>query len=63
MQYDKTDIDDILDSVFDDYLTRRIEELLSTQRGASRISTDEIQGTLGKAQAAKELHSILKSKF
>jgi hypothetical protein len=63
MQYDVTEVREIVDAVFDDYLERRIVELLSTQKGASRISTEELQGTLGKAQAAKELHAILQSKF
>lgn len=45
--------------VFEEYIKNRFDELLSTERGASRISTEKIQGILGKAQAAHDLKALV----
>jgi hypothetical protein len=51
---------DIIDQEFKKYKSRRLKELLATQKGAARMqSNEEIRGTLGKAVAADELrHTI-----
>ena len=56
---DLVELKSIVDYVFDEYEHRRVEELLSTAKGSSRISREELPTVLGKAQAAREIKAQL----
>ena len=61
--YDESTIYEKIDTVFTTYEGKRIDELLSPAKGASRISVDQIQATTGKAQACRELFTLLCNEF
>ena len=48
-----------IDTVCETYESRRIEELMATTKGSSRISDTQIPSILAKAQAAREIRSHL----
>lgn len=55
MQIDSEIVKGACMDVFQEYIDQRLSELLSTERGGSRIKTEQIQGLLGKMQAATDL--------
>ena len=60
---DSVTIFEKMNEVFDNYERRRVDELLSPMKGNSRITTDQLQGKLGQAQACRELKRLLYTTF
>jgi hypothetical protein len=60
---DATLIMEAIDDVAENYEHKRVEELLSTAKGGSRISQAEVPTILAKAQAAREIRNLLFTRF
>ena len=60
---DTRQIKEIIDNTLSSYEHRRVEELLSTAKGSSRIDKEDIPSILAKAQSAREIKSYLYTAF
>ena len=60
---DRVTIKEIVDAVTNDYEHKRIEEILSTQTRTGRTTPDDVDGLIGKAQACRDLRSLLYTAF
>ena len=56
---DITEFIAIIKHVTDEYERRRIEDLLSTQTKTGRHTPEQMHGIVGKAQACREIRSLL----
>jgi len=60
---DAIQVAEIINEVTETYKDRRISELMSTTRGGSRISNEDIPSILSKAQTAVEIKALLYNAF
>jgi len=60
---DRVTIKEVVDAVLGDYEHKRIEEILSTQTRTGRTNTEDLQGLIGKAQACRDIKSLLYTAF
>lgn len=59
MSIDTVTLMEVLEHTFNEYENKRVEELLSTTKGSSRIGSDQMQSILGKAQGSREIKALL----
>ena len=60
---DSQEIMRVVKYVTNQYEENRVKEILGSQTKVGRLNADQIQGAIGKAQACKELRSLLYNAF